>query len=64
MLNEQKNWIPNQNELVRLKANNKLCVIISVDMGGKCKLKEFTTTKRITKKYSNIDISEINKLKI
>lgn len=54
------NWIPEPKELVEWKG--KLFNIISVDMGGKCKIKAFTTTKRIAKKFSNIDISELTKI--
>lgn len=49
--------IPQPNTLVRF--NGKLFVIISCNLGGKCKIKGFTTTKRITKKFSDIDISEL-----
>ena len=55
-----KNWIPQPNELVRCKG--KLFNIISVDLGGKCKIKQFTTTRRIGKKFSNIDVSELQKV--
>jgi hypothetical protein len=53
-------WIPKLNELV--KWQGKLFNFISVDSEGKCKIKQFTTTKRITKKFSNIDISELERL--
>jgi hypothetical protein len=53
-------WIPQPNELVRW--NGKLFNIISVDLGGKCKIKQFTTTIRIGKKFSNIDVSELQKV--
>lgn len=53
-------WIPKANELVRW--NNKLFIVISCDLGGKCKIKGFTTTKRITKTLRNIDISELTNL--
>ena len=52
-------WIPQRNELV--KWNGKLHRIISVDMGGKCKIKVFSTTNRITKKFSGIDINELER---
>lgn len=54
-----KTWIPKSNELV--KWNGKLFTIISCDLGGKCKIKAFTTTRRITKKFSDIDVSELQK---
>ena len=54
-----KTWIPQPNETVRW--NGKLFTIISCDMGGKCKIKAFTTTRRITKKFSDIDINELEK---
>ncbi len=54
------NWIPQPNELVRW--NGKLFNIISVDLGGKCKIKQFTTTRRIGKKFSNIDVKELQKV--
>jgi len=50
------NWIPQPNELVRWQG--KLFNVISVDMGGKCKIKGFTTTRRIAKKFI-VDISEL-----
>lgn len=50
-------WIPKPNELVRWQG--KLFTVISVNMGGKCKIKKFTTTRRISEKLSNIDISEL-----
>jgi hypothetical protein len=52
------NWIPQPKELV--KWQDKLFSIISIDMGGKCKIKAFTTTRRITKKFI-VDISELTK---
>lgn len=54
------NWIPQPNEIV--KWNGKLFKIISVDLGGKCKIKQFTTTQRISKKFAGIDISELSKI--
>ena len=54
-----KNWIPQPNELVRW--NGKLFNIISVDLGGKCKIKVLTTTRR-SKNFSNIDVSELQKV--
>ena len=51
------NTIPKPNEFV--KWNEKLFVVISVDMGGKCKIKQFTTTRRISKIFSGVDISEL-----
>lgn len=53
------NWIPKQNELVEWQG--KLFNIISVDMGGKCKIKGFTTTRRITKKFT-VDVSELKQI--
>lgn len=53
-------WIPKPNETIRWKG--KLFTIISCNMGGKCKIKQFSTTGRITKKFSDIDISELEKL--
>lgn len=57
---ENNTWIPKPDQIVKWK--NKLFTIISCDMGGKCKIKQFTTTRRITKKFSGIDISELEKL--
>lgn len=53
-------WHPEKNELV--KWNGKLHRIISVSMAGKCKIKVFSTTNRITKKFSDIDIDDLEKL--
>jgi hypothetical protein len=55
-----KTWIPEPNELVRWQG--KLHRVVSVDLGGKCKIKRITTTKRITKTMSNIDISELQNM--
>ena len=54
-----QNWIPKQNELV--KWNGKLFNVISVSMGGKCLLKGFTTTRRFTKQFKDVDISELER---
>lgn len=48
---KNQNWIPKENELVNW--NGKLFNVISVNMGGKCNLKAFTTTRR------DVDINEI-----
>ena len=53
------NWIPKQNELVEWQG--KLFNIIYVDMGGKCKIKGFATTRRITKKFT-VDVSELKQI--
>jgi len=54
------NWIPQPNELVRF--NGKLFNIISINLDNKCTIKQFTSTKRIGKKFSNINISELQKI--
>lgn len=53
-------WIPKEKELVKWKG--KLYTVISVNLGGKCNLKQFSTTSRITKKISEVDISELEKV--
>ncbi len=53
-------WFPKVNEMVHW--NGKLFIVISCDMGGKCKIKKFTTTRRITEKFSGIDICELQQL--
>jgi hypothetical protein len=52
----EKNWIPKPEELVRWQG--KLYTVISVDFGGKVKIKKFTTTRRISEKYI-VDVSEL-----
>jgi len=50
---KKSNWFPAPNELVKFRG--QLFNIISVDMGGKCKIKQSKTRKVL----SNIDISEL-----
>ena len=54
---KNQNWIPKENQLV--KWNGKLFNVISVSMGGKCNLRGFTTTRRITKRFKDVDINEL-----
>ena len=53
-------WIPKPNELVCWKG--RIYKVISCNLGGKCTLKHFTTTKRITQKFSDVDVSELTKI--
>lgn len=52
----KQTWIPQPNETVKWKG--KLTTIISCNLGGKCKIKGVT----IKKTFSDIDISELEKL--
>jgi hypothetical protein len=52
----ETNWIPKPGESVRW--NGKLFNVISVNLGGQCRIKGHTTTGRITKKFT-VDISEL-----
>lgn len=61
MKKENKIWIPKSREIVRYK--EKLYWVIGCNLGGKCVIKEFATTSRITKKIKDIDISELQKVK-
>ena len=49
--------IPQPHDMVEYKG--KLYFVISVNLGGKCKLKQLTTTKRIGATLLNIDINDI-----
>lgn len=53
-------WIPKPHEIVKYKG--KLFTIISCNLGGKCKIKMFNTTARNTKRFFDIDISELEKI--
>jgi hypothetical protein len=48
-------WLPQPNETIRF--NGKLFNFISIDFGGKCKIKDLKSKKVL----SNIDISELQK---
>ena len=52
-------WIPEQQETVKWRGI--LCTVISCDMGGKCKIKKMSTTRKISKKFL-VDVSEIERL--
>ena len=54
------NWIPKPSDLVRWEG--KIFKIVSIDLGGKCRIKQFTTTKRIGKTFTEIDVSELKKV--
>lgn len=53
-------WIPDNNEIVEYKG--KLYRVISVNLGGKCVLKQVTTTRRIGKIIKDVDVSELKKV--
>lgn len=52
-------WIPRPNELVRW--NGKFCIIIYVDLDGKCRIKDYTTTHWLTKRFT-VDVSELERI--
>ena len=55
------NWIPQEKELVKWR--DKLYVVLSVNLGGKCKIKQFTLSKRMSRVFTDIDVSELSRVK-
>jgi hypothetical protein len=49
--------IPIPNQLVSFKG--KLYRVLSVNMGGKCKIKQVTTTRRFSKVLTEVDINDL-----
>jgi hypothetical protein len=54
-------WIPQPQEVVLF--NQKVFRVLKVNLGGKCTLRRFTTTRRIGEVVRDVDVSELTKAK-
>ena len=56
-----QNWIPNKNEVVIW--NNAHWKVLTVNMSGKCTLRQIPLSRKIGRVVNDVDLSELTQIK-